>query len=53
MGRSEGGNEVVFIRPDCAFGGVGAVVGGWDVLELDGGRRLAEKIREILTRLII
>ena len=53
MGRSEGGNEVVLVRPDCAFGGVGAVVGGWDVLKLDGGRRLAEKIREILTRLII
>ena len=53
VGRSEGGNEVVFIRPDCAFGGVGAVVGGWDVLKLDGGRRLAEKNREVLTRLII
>ncbi len=52
MGRSEGGNEVVLVRPDCAFGGVGAVVGEWDVLRLDGGGRLAEKIIEVLTRLI-
>jgi hypothetical protein len=44
---------MVFIRPDCGLGGVGAVVGGWDVLKLDGGGRLAEKIREVLTRLII
>ncbi len=50
MGRGKGGkggkggNEVVFVRPDCAFGGVSAVVGEWDVLELDGWGRLAEKI---------
>ncbi len=29
---------MVLIRPDGALGGVGTVVGGWDVLKLDGGR---------------
>ncbi len=43
----------LYVLPDCAFGGVGAVVGGWDVLKSDGGKRLAEKFRKVLTRLII
>jgi hypothetical protein len=53
VGRSKGGDKMVLIRPDGALGGVGAVVGGWDVLKLDRGERLAKKSREVLTRLII
>ena len=47
------GNEMVLCCPDCSFRGVGAVVGGWDALEMDAGRGLQEKIREFLTRLIV
>jgi hypothetical protein len=32
VGGGKGGNKMVLIRPDCALGGVGAVVDGWDVL---------------------
>ena len=53
VGGGKGGNEVVFIRPDGALGRVSAVVDGRDVLILDGGRGLAEKIRKVLTRLIV
>jgi len=49
----EGGNKMIFGCPDCSFRGVGAVVGGRDVLEMDAGRGLQEKIREFLTRLIV
>ena len=49
----EGGNKVIFGGSDPSLRGVGAVVGGWDVLKLDGGGRLAEKNREVLTRLIV
>ncbi len=44
---------MVFVRPDCALGGISAVVDGWDVLILDWGERLAKEIREVLTRLIV
>ncbi len=53
MGGGKGGNKMVLVRPDCALGGVGTVVDGWDVLILDGGRGLAEKNRVVLTRLIV
>lgn len=49
----EGGNKMIFGCPDCSFRGVGAVVGGRDMLEIYAGRGLMEKIREILTRLIV
>ena len=49
----KGGNEMVLCCPDCSFRGVGAVVCGWDVLEMDAGRGLQEKVREFLTRLIV
>ena len=49
----KGGNEMVLCGPDCSFRGVGAVVCGRDVLEMDAGRGLQEKIREFLTRLIV
>jgi len=49
----EGGNQMIFGCPDCSFRGVGAVVGWRDVLEMDAGRGLQEKVREFLTRLIV
>jgi hypothetical protein len=49
----EGGNQMIFCGPDPSLRGVGAVVGGRDMLEIYAGRGLMEKIREILTRLII
>ena len=49
----EGGNQMIFGCPDCSFRGVGAVVGGRDVLKNYAGRRLMEKIRKLLTRLIV
>ena len=52
-GGGEGGNEMIFRGPDPSLRGVGAVVGGRDMLEVYAGRGLTEKIREILTRLIV
>ena len=49
----EGGNKMVLCGPDPSLCGVGAVVGGRDMLEDYAGRGLMEKIREILTRLIV
>ena len=49
----EGGNKVIFGGPDPSLRGVGAVVGGRDMLEIYAGRGLMGKIREILTRLIV
>jgi hypothetical protein len=49
----EGGNKMIFGCPDCSFRGVGAVVGVRDMLEVYAGRGMTEKIREILTRLIV
>jgi hypothetical protein len=49
----EGGNKMILGCPECSFRGVGAVVGGRDMLEIYAGRGLMEKIREILTRLIV
>jgi hypothetical protein len=49
----EGGNQMIFCGPDPSLRGVGAVVGGRDMLEIYAGRGLMEKIREILTRLIV
>jgi hypothetical protein len=37
MGGEEDGHEMVFCGPDGPFGLVGPVVGGRDVLDLDGG----------------
>ncbi len=53
MSGGEGGNKVIFGGPDPSLRGVGAVVGGRDMLEIYAGRGLMEKIREILTRLIV
>ncbi len=39
--------------PDGPFGFVSPVVGGRDVLNLDGGGRLEEEVRQFLTRLVI
>ena len=49
----EGGNEMVLWGPDPSLHGIGAVVGGGDTLENYAGRGLMEKIRELLTRLIV
>ena len=49
----EGRNEMIFGGPDPSLRGIGAVVGGRDMLEGDAGRGLTEKIRELLTRLIV
>jgi hypothetical protein len=49
----EGRDKMIFGCPDGSFRGVGAVVGGRDMLEVYAGRGLTEKIREILTRLIV
>jgi hypothetical protein len=49
----EGGDKMIFGCPDPSLHGVGAVVGGRDMLEIYAGRGLMEKIREILTRLIV
>ena len=49
----EGGNKMILCGPDPSLRGVGAVVGGRDMLEGYAGRGLMEKMREILTRLIV
>jgi hypothetical protein len=49
----EGRNEMIFGGPDPSLRGVGAVVGGRDMLEVYAGRGLTEKNREIFTRLIV
>ena len=49
----EGGNQMIFCGPDPSLHGVGAVVGGRDMLESYAGRRLTEKIRQLRTRLIV
>jgi hypothetical protein len=49
----EGGKEMVLGGPDPSLRGIGAVVGGRDMLESYAGRGLMEKIRELLTRLIV
>ncbi len=55
MGGGEDGHKMVFGGPDGPFGLVGPVVGGRDVLvlDLDGGGRLEEEVRQFLTRLVI
>ena len=53
MGGGEDGHEMVFCGADGPFGLVGPVVGGRDVLDLDGGGRLEEEVRQFLTRLVI
>jgi hypothetical protein len=53
VSRGDGGNKMIFGCNDCSFRGVGAVVSGRDVLELDAGRGLLKKVREFLTRLIV
>ncbi len=49
----EGGNEMIFGGPDPSLRGVGAMVGGRDMLESYAGRGRMEKNRELLTRLIV
>jgi hypothetical protein len=49
----DGGDEMVLGGPDLSLRGIGAMVGGRDMLESDAGRGLMEKIRELLTRLIV
>ncbi len=44
---------MVFSGPDGPFGFVSPVVGGRDVLNLDGGGRLEEEVRQFLTRLVV
>jgi hypothetical protein len=53
VSEGEGGDKMIFCCPDPSLRGVGAVVGGRDMLEVYAGRGLMEKIREILTRLIV
>ena len=53
VSRREGGNKMILCRPDCPFRGVGTVVSGWDVLEMDARSELMEKISQVLTRLIV
>ncbi len=54
VSRREGGNKMILCRPDCPFRGVGTVVSGWDVLEMDARSGLMEKISQVfLTRLIV
>ncbi len=54
MGGGEDGHKMVFCCPDGPFELVGPVVGGRDVLDLDGGGRLEEEVRQkFLTRLVI
>jgi hypothetical protein len=47
VSRDEGGNEAVFGRLDSSFCGVGAVIGGRDMLEIDAGSELMEKISQV------
>ncbi len=49
----EGRNEMIFGGSDPSLRGIGAVVGGRDMLEVYAGRGLTEKVRELLTRLIV
>ena len=49
----EGGDKMIFGCPDPSLRGIGAVVGGRDMLESYAGRGLMEKIRKLLTRLIV
>ena len=51
--RREYSNEVVFSRPNGAFGTIGAMVLGGDILELDGGLSLAEERFKIEGGLIV
>ncbi len=44
---------MILCRPDGPFRGVGTVVSGWDVLEMDARSGLMEKISQVLTRLIV
>jgi hypothetical protein len=44
MGGGEDGNEMVFSGPDGPFGLVSPVVGGRDVLNLDGGGDWRKKL---------
>ncbi len=44
---------MIFGCSDPSLRGIGAVVGGRDMLEIYAGRGLTEKVREILTRLIV
>ena len=53
MTRREYSNEVVFFRPNGAFGTIGAMVLGGGILELDGRLRLAEERFEIEGGLIV
>jgi hypothetical protein len=53
MGGGEYGHEMVLCGPDGPFGLVGPVVGGRDVLDLDGRGRLEEEVRQFLIRLVI
>lgn len=49
----EDSNEVVFARPDGAFGTIGAVVLGGDILKLDGGLGLTKESFKVKGGLIV